>query len=110
LHNAKIATNGVPSFVEAIAITAGRIAAVGEDEEILRLRGPQTRIIDGRRRTIGPLSVCMFLVISVLHRLLGLREKMPGACTVTKVELFAYREHQCGEGILDDRIVVRFWR
>ncbi len=39
LHNAKIATNGVPSFVEAIAITAGRIAAVGKDEEILRLRG-----------------------------------------------------------------------
>jgi predicted amidohydrolase YtcJ len=27
VHNAKIATNGVPSFVEAIAITDGRIAA-----------------------------------------------------------------------------------
>jgi len=47
LHNAKIATNGVPSFVEAIAITAGRISAAGKDEEILRLRGPQTRVIDG---------------------------------------------------------------
>ena len=45
LHNAKIATNGVPSFVEAIAITAGRISAAGKDEEILRLRGPQTRVI-----------------------------------------------------------------
>src|ERR1700732_129416 len=54
LHNAKIATNGVPSFVEAIAITAGRIAAVGKDEEILRLRGPQTRVIDGFRRTVIP--------------------------------------------------------
>ena len=54
LHNAKIATNGVPSFVEAIAITAGRIAAAGKDEEILRLRGPQTRVIDGRRRTVIP--------------------------------------------------------
>jgi predicted amidohydrolase YtcJ len=55
LHNAKIATNQVPSFVEAIAITAaGRIAAVGKDEEILRLRGPQTRVIDGRRRTVIP--------------------------------------------------------
>src|ERR1700732_4202081 len=54
LHNAKIATNGVPSFVEAIAITAGKIAAVGKDEEILRLRGPQTRVIDGRRRTVIP--------------------------------------------------------
>ena len=54
LHNAKIATNGVPSFVEAIAITAGRIAAVGKDEEVLRLRGPQARVIDGRRRTVIP--------------------------------------------------------
>ena len=54
LHNAKIATNGVPSFVEAIAITAGKIAAVGQDDEILRLRGPQTRVIDGRRRTVIP--------------------------------------------------------
>jgi predicted amidohydrolase YtcJ len=54
LHNAKIATNGVPSFVEAIAITAGRIAAVGKNEEILPLRGPQTRVIDGCRRTVIP--------------------------------------------------------
>jgi len=54
LHNAKIATNAVPSFVEAIAMTAGRIAAAGKDDEILRLRGPQTRVIDGGRRTIIP--------------------------------------------------------
>jgi predicted amidohydrolase YtcJ len=54
LHNAKIATNTVPSFVEAIAITAGKIVAVGKDHEILRLRGPQTRVIDGRRRTVIP--------------------------------------------------------
>ena len=52
LHNAKIATNGVTSFVEAIAITAGKIAAVGNDDEIVRRRGPQTRVIDGRRRTV----------------------------------------------------------
>src|SRR5256885_15144739 len=54
LHNAKIATNGVPSLVEAIAISAGKIAAVGKDEEILRLRGPHTHMIDGRRRTVIP--------------------------------------------------------
>jgi len=54
LHNAKIATNGVPSFVEAIAITAGKIATLGKNEEILRLQGPQTRVIDGRGRTIIP--------------------------------------------------------
>src|SRR5215469_7314610 len=54
LHNAKIATNGVPSFAEAIAITAGKIAAVGNNEDILRMRGPQTHVIDGRGRTVIP--------------------------------------------------------
>ena len=54
LHNARIATNRVPSFVEAIAITAGKISAVGTNEEILRLRGPETRVIDGNRRTVIP--------------------------------------------------------
>jgi predicted amidohydrolase YtcJ len=54
LHNAKIATNGTPSFVEAIAISAGKIAAAGKDAEILRLRGPHTRAIDGRKRTVIP--------------------------------------------------------
>jgi predicted amidohydrolase YtcJ len=54
LHNAKIATNRVPAFVEAVAITAGKISATGTDEEILRLRGPETTVIDGRRKTVIP--------------------------------------------------------
>jgi hypothetical protein len=54
LHHAKIATNGVPSFVEAIAISKGKVTAVGGNEEILRLCGPATRVIDCRRRTVIP--------------------------------------------------------
>ena len=54
LHNAKIATNKVPSFVEAIAISDGKVAATGGNEEILRLCGPATRVIDGRGRTVIP--------------------------------------------------------
>jgi predicted amidohydrolase YtcJ len=54
LHNAKIATNGVPSFIEAIAISDGKVTATGGHEEILRLRGPATRVIDGRGRTVIP--------------------------------------------------------
>jgi len=54
LHNAKIATNGVPSFAEALAIRDGKILATGTDEEILRLREPATRVIDGKGRTIIP--------------------------------------------------------
>src|SRR6478672_11987715 len=54
LHNARIATNQVPSFVEAVAISAGKISAAGNDDEILRLRETGTRIIDANRRTVIP--------------------------------------------------------
>jgi len=54
LHNAKIATNSVPSFVEALAIRDGKIISTGADEEILRLREPGTRVIDGKGRTVIP--------------------------------------------------------
>ena len=52
LYNAKIATNRAPAFVQAVAITAGKISATGTDEEILRLRGPETTVIDGKRKTV----------------------------------------------------------
>src|SRR6266581_152790 len=54
LYNARIATNGVPSFVEAVAVTEGKIIAIGSDREIFRLRGPNTRIIDANGRTVIP--------------------------------------------------------
>jgi predicted amidohydrolase YtcJ len=54
IHNAKIATNGVPSFVEAVAIGNGKIIATGKNDEILRQRGPETKVIDGKGRTIIP--------------------------------------------------------
>jgi predicted amidohydrolase YtcJ len=54
LHNAKVARNRVPSFVEAIAISDGNVTATGGNQEILRLRGPATRVIDGRGRTVIP--------------------------------------------------------
>src|SRR5262245_26973106 len=54
LYNAKVATNGVPSFVDAVATTEGKITSVGTDDAIMRLRGPRTRAIDARRRTVIP--------------------------------------------------------
>ena len=54
LHNARIATNGVPSFVEAVAIKDGKISAVGRTDEILRQRGPATNVIDCGGRTVIP--------------------------------------------------------
>src|SRR5258707_5882914 len=54
LHNAKIATNSLPSFVDALAITDGRITATGNARDIFRLRGPATKVIDANRRTVIP--------------------------------------------------------
>jgi len=54
LHNARIATNQVPSFVDAVAISAGKISAAGNDDEILRLREKGTQVIDANRRTVIP--------------------------------------------------------
>jgi predicted amidohydrolase YtcJ len=54
LHNAKVATNGVPSFVEAIAIENGKILAAGTNDEVLRQRGPTTLVIDAGGRTVVP--------------------------------------------------------
>jgi len=54
LHNAKIATNKLPSFVEAVAIKDGKISAVGTNDEILRQGGSSTQMIDCRGRTVIP--------------------------------------------------------
>ena len=54
LHNAKIATNTVPSLAEAVAIKDGKISAVGNSDEILRQRGPATNVIDCGGRTVIP--------------------------------------------------------
>ena len=54
LHNARIATNGTPSVVEALATEGGKITATGSNDEILRLRGPATQVIDARGRTVIP--------------------------------------------------------
>src|SRR5262245_20713503 len=54
LHNAKAATNGVPSFVEAVAVADGKVVAAGANDEVLRHRGPATRVIDAGGRTVIP--------------------------------------------------------
>src|SRR5262245_14755090 len=54
LHNGKIATNGAPAFVEAVAIAGGTIAASGATDDVMRLRVPKTTIIDLQGRTAIP--------------------------------------------------------
>ena len=55
IHNALIHTaDTARPRAEAIAISAGRIAAVGASAEVLSLRGPATRVIDAKGATIVP--------------------------------------------------------
>ena len=55
LHGGKVITvDSDFSIAEAVAIVAGRIAAVGNDAEICGLAGPKTRSIDLAGKTIMP--------------------------------------------------------
>ena len=56
LHNGKIATvNPKQPDAQAAAIEGGRFVAVGSDDDVLKLRGPATQVIDlaGRRAIPG---------------------------------------------------------
>src|SRR5436190_16101780 len=55
LLNGKILT-GDPGFPvrQALAVTEGRIAAVGSNAEIKKLKGPKSRVIDLQGRTVIP--------------------------------------------------------
>jgi predicted amidohydrolase YtcJ len=54
LSNAKIATNTLPSLVEAVAIKDGKIIAIGSTDEVVRQRGDATQLIDCGGRTVIP--------------------------------------------------------
>src|SRR5213078_2480989 len=54
IHNAKIATNGVPACVQALAIKDGKIVAAGPNDEVLRQRGVETTVINANGRTVIP--------------------------------------------------------
>jgi hypothetical protein len=53
-HNGKIATNSKPYFAEAIAVEDGKISSVGRNSEVLRLKQPDTDVIDLRGKTVIP--------------------------------------------------------
>jgi len=55
VSNGRIATvDGPRPFVQAVAIQNGRFLAVGSNEEIVRLRGAKTEVIDLGGRTVIP--------------------------------------------------------
>lgn len=55
IHNGTVyAAGGAGSMAEAIAVRGNQIVRVGSDRDILRLRRPQTRVIDARDRAVIP--------------------------------------------------------
>jgi predicted amidohydrolase YtcJ len=55
VHHAKVVTVDAKfTITEAVAVKGGRILAVGGDNEILKLRGPDTRVIDAHQQTVLP--------------------------------------------------------
>jgi len=61
LHNGKIVTmddktrsTNPGTIVEAMAIREGKIVALGRNQQMLALKGPQTKVIDVKGRTVIP--------------------------------------------------------
>jgi predicted amidohydrolase YtcJ len=55
LHNGKVMTvDSNFSTAQAVAVTGNTITAVGSNADILRLRGPNTQVIDVKGRTVTP--------------------------------------------------------
>src|SRR5437588_5896890 len=55
VHNGRIATqDDRRSFVQAAAVKDGKFIAVGSDQEVMKLRGEQTQVIDVGSRTVIP--------------------------------------------------------
>ena len=54
LVDGEILPMGAPETVEALAVDGGRVLAVGTSEEIRRLAGPDTRVVELNGRTVIP--------------------------------------------------------
>jgi hypothetical protein len=54
LHGRIITADAAGSVVQALAISDGKVSAVGSDADIAKLAGPNTRIIDLKGRTATP--------------------------------------------------------
>src|SRR5262249_54629558 len=55
VHHARVVRlKGKTRITEAGAVRGGRVVAVGDDEAVLRHKGPKTRLIDAGGRTVLP--------------------------------------------------------
>ncbi|MCS7015081.1 MAG: amidohydrolase [Gemmatales bacterium] len=106
VHNAHIVTlAAAQSRAEALAIREDRIIALGSDEEVLKLAGPRTRLLDADGRTVLP-----GLIDSHVHPIDAssseIREELP---VLTSLEdVFRYIRMQAQKKPPGEWIVLRF--
>ena len=53
-HGKVFTANGAAPWAEAVAVTGGRIVAVGADRDVEKLIGPGTKVLDLRGKLVIP--------------------------------------------------------
>jgi predicted amidohydrolase YtcJ len=106
VHNAKVVTvDPRMSIAEALAVRNGVIVAVGREAEVLRWRGPQTRVIDARGRTVLP-GLYDSHVHPINAALSEAEEPLPVLRSIAEVQDYIRAQaRRCAEG---EWIVVRY--
>ncbi|MFL5245237.1 MAG: amidohydrolase [Gemmataceae bacterium] len=106
VHHAKVVTvDGKFRIVEAVAVKQGRIIAVGDDELVLKMKGPNTRLIDGCGHTVLP-GLYDSHVHPVGAAVSELRESLPILKSLENV--FAYIHKQAAKTPQGEWIVIRY--
>lgn len=106
VHRAHVVTVD-PKFstAEAVAVRRGRIVAVGSDADVMKLKGPKTRVIDAGGKTVLP-----GLFDSHVHPLGAALSEASGPIPVLKSvkEVLAHVREQAAKTPEGHWIVIRF--
>jgi predicted amidohydrolase YtcJ len=105
-HHAKVLTVDAKfRIAEAIAVQGDRILAVGSDEEVLRHRGPKTKVVDAQGRTLLP-----GLYDSHTHPVGAATSELDGALPYLRTldDVFAYIRKKAADTPEGDWIVLRY--
>jgi predicted amidohydrolase YtcJ len=106
VHNAKVVTVDAKfNVVKAVAVKDGRVLAIGDDEAVLKLKGPKTRLIDAGGRTVLP-GLYDSHVHSVDAAISELKQPIPVLKSLKDV--FAFVREQAAKKPEGDWIVIRF--
>jgi len=106
VHNAEVVTLDAQNRrAEALAVRDGKIIAVGADEEVLKLAGPKTRLLDADGRTVLP-----GLMDSHVHPIDAASSELHGELPVLRSldDVFRYIRTQAQRQPPGEWIILRF--